>query len=114
LARDTLEIAPDFGVAHSNLVDVYEQKGMYEQAIAEHQALGEAGRRRALLLEQAYRAAGARGYWQKSLKLFMDEAKRIYIAPTIIAGYYATMRDRVTRSGRSRGWGKRTPTGTRT
>jgi tetratricopeptide (TPR) repeat protein len=92
--RKTLEIAPEFPVAHANLKDVYEQQGMYEQAITQYQAMGEIGRRRAPLLEKGYQAAGPRGYWQKSLELYLDEAKRTYIQPTIIAKNYAGFGDR--------------------
>jgi non-specific serine/threonine protein kinase len=92
--RKTLDIAPEFQVARNNLKDVYEQRGMYEQAITQYQAMGEFGRRRAALLEKAYRAAGARGYWQKSLELFLDEAKRTYIQPTIFARNFASLGDK--------------------
>jgi TolB-like protein/Tfp pilus assembly protein PilF len=92
--RKTLEIAPEFRVAHNNLRIVYEQQGMYEQAITQYQAMGEFGRRRASLLEKAHEAAGPQGYWQKSLELFLDEAKRTYISPTFIAKNYARLGDK--------------------
>jgi len=91
--RRTLEIDADFVVTHARLLEIYEQKGMYEQAIAEHQRLDEESRREAPLLENAYRAGGGRGYWQKSLELMMDRAKREYIAPTALARIYARLGD---------------------
>jgi non-specific serine/threonine protein kinase len=91
--RRTLEIDADFVVTHARLLEIYEQKGMYEQAIAQHQRLDEESRREAPLLENAYRAGGGRGYWQKSLELRMDRAKREYIAPTALARIYARLGD---------------------
>jgi len=67
---------------------------MYEQAITHYQAMGGIGRQRASLLEKAHEAAGPQGYWQKSLELFLDEAKRTYIQPTIIAKNYARLGDK--------------------
>ena len=92
--RKTLEIASEFPVAHNNLKDVYEQQGMYEQAITHYQAMGGIGRQRASLLEKAHEAAGPQGYWQKSVELFLDEGKRTYIQPTIIAKNYARLGDK--------------------
>jgi eukaryotic-like serine/threonine-protein kinase len=93
--RKTLEIAPDFVVAHANLIDVYEQKGMYPEAIAALKTLGERGQQEAALLEAAYRAAGARGYWQKRLDLPLDRLKRgEYVKPTTIPRIYAQLGDK--------------------
>jgi eukaryotic-like serine/threonine-protein kinase len=93
--RKTLEIAPDFVVAHANLIDVYEQKGMYPEAIAALRTLGERGQQEAALLEAAYRAAGARGYWQKRLDLPLDRLKRgEYVKPTTIPRIYAQLGDK--------------------
>jgi TolB-like protein/Tfp pilus assembly protein PilF len=91
--RRTLEIDADFVVAHARLRELYEQKGMYEQAIAEQQRMDEESRRRAPLLENAYRAGGGQGYWQKLLELTMDRAKREYTAPTRLAQIYARLGD---------------------
>jgi len=89
--RRTLEIDSDFVVAHNNLKDVYEQKGMFENATAEIEKLGGA----APLLQKAYAAAGARGYWQKRLELLLDRLKRgEYIGPAIIAKIYAQLGDK--------------------
>src|SRR5262249_34758082 len=87
----TLEIDADFVVAHARLLETYQQKGMYEQAIAEQQRRDEEARREAPLLENAYRAGGGQGYWQKLLELMMDRAKRQYIAPTGFASIYARL-----------------------
>ncbi len=93
--RKTLEIAPDFVVAHANLIDVYEQKGMYPEAIAALKTLGEQGQQEAALLEAAYRAAGARGYWQKRLDLSLDRLKRgEYVKPTTIPRIYVGLGDK--------------------
>jgi len=92
--RKTLEIDPEFVVAHLRLQEVYEQTGMYEQAIAEREHDGAEGRREASLLEKAYRAGGARGYWQKLLELTTDRAKREYVEPAEIAGIYVRLGDK--------------------
>jgi len=93
--RKTLEIDPNFVVAHANLIDVYEQMGMYAEAIAERKTLGQRGQPEAALLEAAYQATGARGYWQKRLELSLDGLKRgEYIKPTTIPRIYARLGDK--------------------
>ncbi len=89
--RRTLEIDADFTVAHARLQETYEQKGMYEQAIVEIQRTDNERRRQAPLLQAAYRAGGARGYWQKLLELTMDRAKREYVTPSRVARIYARL-----------------------
>jgi serine/threonine-protein kinase len=81
--RRTFEIVPNFGVAASFLVQAYEQKGMYEEAITAYgtELLG-AGQSRekvaniATALRTAYKASGARGYWQKRLDMAKEESKQ--------------------------------------
>ena len=91
--RKTLEISPEFVVTHHNVRLIYEQKGMYEEAIAESRSFGESGRQAAPLLEEAYRTAGTRGYWQKRLELTLERAKQEYILPTVIAQIYTRLSD---------------------
>jgi tetratricopeptide (TPR) repeat protein len=91
--RRTLEIDADFVVAHARLLETYQQTGMYEQAIAEMQRMDNEVRQQAPLLQRAYRAGGARGYWQKLLELTMDRANREYVTPSRVARIYARLGD---------------------
>ena len=46
------------------------------------------------MLRQAYRATGAKGYWQKALELALEDAKRRYVAPDDFAALYARVGDK--------------------
>ena len=82
-ARKTLGMDANFYLGHQLLAEVYEQRGMFEEAIAERQRAAtlagesaeEAGRR-ALLLRSAYTRNGAKAYWQERLQLAMKDAKQ--------------------------------------
>jgi Tfp pilus assembly protein PilF len=98
-AHKALEIDPDFDMLHFRLEEVYEQKGMIEQAIGEiakirGQVTGTTKREMAPLLRQAYGKSGARGYWQKMLELLTDLAKREYVEESTIAQIYVRLGDR--------------------
>ena len=94
-ARKTLEIDPSFRTPpHLRLRDTYDQKGMYEEAIAEAQKTG--GRfplspEDAAALRRAYATSGAKGYWQKRVELAKERSRQAYIAPTSIAQNYARL-----------------------
>ena len=82
-AQKTLEMDANFYLGHQLLADVYEQRGMFEEAIAEHQKAAalagepsEAAARRATLLKSAYAGNGAKAYWQERLQLAMQDAKQ--------------------------------------
>jgi eukaryotic-like serine/threonine-protein kinase len=81
--RRTFEIVPNFAVASSFLVQAYEQEAMYEAAIAESRSAligdGQSPEKAAKIvaeLSSAYKASGARGYWQKRLDLAKKESKQ--------------------------------------
>ncbi|MFL6229498.1 MAG: protein kinase domain-containing protein [Pyrinomonadaceae bacterium] len=78
----TLEIDPNFARAHDQLGSVYILKGMYEEAIEERRKaailFGEPPERveqRTRASLEAYKAGGARGYWQKQLELIKKRAQ---------------------------------------
>lgn len=82
-ARKTLGMDANFYLGHQLLAEVYEQRGMFEEAITERQRAAtlagesaeEAGRR-SLLLRSAYARKGAKAYWQERLQLAMNDAKQ--------------------------------------
>jgi serine/threonine protein kinase/TolB-like protein/Tfp pilus assembly protein PilF len=82
-ARKTLGMDANFYLGHQLLAEVYEQRGMFEEAITERQRAAtlagenaeEVGRR-ALLLRSAYARKGAQAYWQERLQLAMKDAKQ--------------------------------------
>jgi serine/threonine protein kinase/TolB-like protein/Tfp pilus assembly protein PilF len=82
-ARKTLGMDANFYLGHQLLAEVYEQRGMFEEAITERQRAatlaGESAEevgRRALLLRSAYARKGAQAYWQERLQLAMKDAKQ--------------------------------------
>jgi len=82
-ARKTLGMDANFYLGHELLAEVYEQRGMFEEASTERERAAtlagesaeEAGRR-ALLLRSAYARKGAKAYWQERLQLAMEDAKQ--------------------------------------
>ena len=82
-ARKTLGMDANFYLGHELLAEVYEQRGMFEEASTERERAAtlagesaeEAGRR-ALLLRSAYARKGAKAYWQERLQLAMKDAKQ--------------------------------------
>jgi TolB-like protein/protein involved in temperature-dependent protein secretion/predicted Ser/Thr protein kinase len=82
-AQKTLEMDANFYPGHQLLAEVYEQRGMFEEAITEGQRAAtlagesaeEAGRR-ALLLRSAYARNGTKGYWEQRLQLAMEDARQ--------------------------------------
>jgi tetratricopeptide (TPR) repeat protein len=76
-SRKTLELFPDHPMIF--LGPIYEQKGMYDQAVdgylqtEKHGGLSEI---KLASLRQAYANSGWRGFWQKRLDLLKAEAKK--------------------------------------
>jgi len=94
--RKTLEMDPAFVLAHDRLGHCYEQKGMYPEAIAEHQrvfhlgakALGTAG------LGRAYAISGNRNEAQKALAELQELSKQRYVSPAFNGLIYAALGDK--------------------
>jgi serine/threonine-protein kinase len=82
-ARQTLAMDENFYLAHQLLGELYEQQGMFEEAIIERQkAATLAGERaqeaaqRAGLLRSTLGKNGGKAYWQQRLQLAMKDAKQ--------------------------------------
>jgi serine/threonine-protein kinase len=88
--RKTLEMDPNFPRAHERLQEAFEQKGMYQEAIADLERVNpESGAR----LRSAYEKSGVQGYWQMRIE-FDKESKQTYVAPYFTAVKYAALGDR--------------------
>jgi tetratricopeptide (TPR) repeat protein len=91
-AQKTLEMDANFYPGHQLLAEVYEQQGMFDEAITEGQRAAtlagesaeEAGRR-ALLLRSAYARNGAKAYWEQRLQLAMKDARQSKDLPYEVA-----------------------------
>ena len=96
----TLEMDPDFPSAIASLLEVYLAKGMYKEAIEQNRTLDlmddvppEQAEKRAVLLREAYRKSGERGFWQQNLDFAQEsaEAKNKEIPPI----YHAMLQTRL-------------------
>jgi tetratricopeptide (TPR) repeat protein len=93
--RKTLEMDSNFGRAHFNLGQAYEQKGMYEEAIAEfHKAFNFSRDRAVAALGHAYAMSGKRREARKVLEELEELSKRRYISPYGIALIYTGLGER--------------------
>jgi tetratricopeptide (TPR) repeat protein len=88
--RKTLEMDPSFPRAHERLQEAFEQKGMFEEAIADLEKVNpDHGAR----LRAAYAKSGIQGYWQTRID-FDKESKQTYVAPYFTAVKYAALGDK--------------------
>jgi eukaryotic-like serine/threonine-protein kinase len=94
--RRTLEIDPGFWHTHLRIVDLYESKGMYEQAIEESHSISEpfpvlpgVSRDSSDSLRRAYQTGGGKGYWQARLNLAKTASKKEWVSPANVALIYA-------------------------
>jgi TolB-like protein/lipopolysaccharide biosynthesis regulator YciM len=92
----TLEIEPSFGHAHLRIVELYESKGMYEEAIEESRSIVApfpvqpgVSRDSSDSLRRAYLAGGPKGYWQARLNLAKTASKKEWVSPANVALIYA-------------------------
>jgi Tfp pilus assembly protein PilF len=95
--RKVNEIDPKVGY-HGPLSAVFEQKGMYEEAIGELEKFlpyerGYLEPKEIAEVRQAYAVSGVRGYWQKRLELLKNQAKERYVPPFFFALLYARLGD---------------------
>ena len=89
--QKTLEMDSNYGEAHLNLGLTYEQKGMYEEAIAElNKAITLSGDRPIILavLGHTYAMAGRRGEARDALDELKELSKRCYVSSLDIAIVY--------------------------
>jgi tetratricopeptide (TPR) repeat protein len=94
-ARKALELEPNDGATHSRLGDIYLQKGMPKEALAEFQ-YNLSPKERAEPpadpdLIRAYAAAGNRREAQRLLVRLKQQSKREYISPWCIARAYVAL-----------------------
>jgi serine/threonine-protein kinase len=101
--RKTLELDPNFAQAHYSLGIVYAEQGKFEEANEEFRKsdilFGEPPDRvekRAAADLAAYRAGGARGYWQSELEVLKKRAMATGVEPTsdYMATIYAKLGDK--------------------
>ena len=94
--RKTLEMDPNFAQARLRLGEAYEQKGMYQQALAEFQKARQlddlpevsAG------LGHALAKSGRRGQAEKELDQLKELSKRSYVSPYHVALIYTGLGDK--------------------
>ena len=90
-----IEMDPTYGPAHQGLVGPYQQKGMYEEAIAEVKKDNALGRGRGeAQLAYAYTLAGRRDEAQKILAEMKDAAKQGFVSPLNFALIYMGLGDK--------------------
>ena len=95
--RKTLEMDPNFAWAHYLLGVAYEQKGRYEESVAELQkAVGpsEVNTIRVAALGRAYALAGRRSEAFNILAHLKLSSKQRYVEPTGVALLYASLGDK--------------------
>jgi serine/threonine-protein kinase len=81
--QKTLGMDANFYPGHQLLAEVYEEQGLFGQAITERQRAAtlagesaEEAARRTLLLRSAYARNGAKAYWEQRLELAMKDARQ--------------------------------------
>jgi TolB-like protein len=94
-SKEMLDLFPNYRLIF--LGPIYEQKGMYDEAIKEYLRSEEQwglSQINVIALRQAYAATGWRGYWQKRLELLKSEAEHKPVAPLQFAELYARLGDK--------------------
>ncbi len=90
--RKTLELDPNYGVAHSTLSKVYEAQGMYEESLSER--LKGLPPETVAQLKQIYAASGIKGVWKNRLEQLLERSKNNYVSPADIALFYARLNEK--------------------
>jgi len=85
----TLELDPNYGVAHGTLAKIYEAKGMNKEALDER--LKGAPPETVELMKKLFAASGINGVWEYRLNQTLERAKREYVSPADIALFYARL-----------------------
>jgi TolB-like protein/tetratricopeptide (TPR) repeat protein len=93
--RKVLDLDSTFASAHVRMVQAYEQKGMFDHAIAETEKLiplrKEERPEDIDALWKAYRTSGAKGYWRQRLGSVQGQFKHHYVSPAFVASIYASL-----------------------
>lgn len=91
--QKTLELDPNMETVYSWLARAYEQKGLYDKAIAAYLQANEFSNtsRDATPLGEAYAASGWKGYLSKSLDLTKERATQRHVSPDEFAEIYARL-----------------------
>jgi serine/threonine protein kinase len=85
----TLELDPNYGVAHGTLAKIYEAKGMYKEALDER--LKGASPETVEQMKKLFAASGIKGVWEYRLTQTLERSKREYVSPADIALWYARL-----------------------
>ncbi len=95
--RKTLEMDPNFALAHHRLGLAYEQKGLYDAAIAEFKQVFNlsAGKPLAIAaLGHAYAVSGKPKEAQTAIAELQELSKQRWVSPGHIAMIYAALGDK--------------------
>ena len=95
--RKALELNPNYPRTRGYLEIVYMQKGMDEEALAEHlksAALADVGPERIAAVKGAYDSGGWKAVWRKELEWTLEDAKGRHVSPFIVAWFYSRIGDR--------------------
>jgi tetratricopeptide (TPR) repeat protein len=94
--HNTLDMDPNFALPRMVLGQAYEQKGAYQQAIAELQKAASISHDSPQMLGAlgyAYSVAGQKSEAEKVLGQLMDQSKKQYVSPFYVAIVYAGLRE---------------------
>ena len=89
--QKTLELDPNMITVYWWLGEAYEQKGLYDQAVAAHLRHEELSGTDAAPLREAYAASGREGFWRKLLDLKKEQAKHEKASPYKLAEIYVRL-----------------------
>ena len=92
-----MEMDPNFVLAHYRLAGVYEQKGMYDEAISEFKEASKlsGGKLPGIAgLAHAYALAGKREEAQKYLDELLKQSKERWVSPALIGLVYTALGDK--------------------
>jgi len=93
-----LDLNPNFLNAYRRISEVYELKGLYEDAVSAYQKFltleGIANEGEITGLADAYQISGKEGYWRWMLDYWTERAKQEYVPRTDFAIIYAYLGDK--------------------
>jgi len=95
--RKTQLLDPTWESSHQWLGDAYRHQGMSQEALVEYERAMELDKTSSEFvrtLRKAFELEGWKGYWEKTLSLRLEEARREYVSPSDIAILYARLGDK--------------------